>query len=130
MLLEQTGSERHDVLVQYRRAVPDGGNRTALQFMGRVFRRSDACWRGLGVIPGSGLELGEEFAAFDARPKVPVRIDPSRELPAGCGCGRVMQGLITPAECPLFRRICTPSNPVGPCMVSSEGSCAAYFKYE
>jgi hydrogenase expression/formation protein HypD len=89
----------------------------------------DACWRGLGVIPASGLKLKPALAAFDAESKYGLRIEPrSADLP-GCRCGDVLRGLIAPPECPLFSRTCKPDSPYGPCMVSFEGACLVYHKY-
>ena len=129
MLLEQINDGRSEVEVEYRRAVPREGNTTALDLMERVFRRCETRWRGIGVIPGSGLELSDEFAAFDARSRVPVEVLPVPDLPEGCSCGEVMQGLLIPTDCSLFGTGCTPAHPVGPCMISSEGACAAYMRY-
>jgi len=129
MLLEQIAQDRSEVEVQYRRAVPREGNPTALAAMWRVFRRSDAYWRGIGSIPGSGLELTGDYVAFDARSRVLVDISQAADLPPGCSCGEVMRGLLSPNECSLFKNACVPSHPVGPCMVSNEGACAAYFRY-
>jgi hydrogenase expression/formation protein HypD len=129
MLLEQIVDGRSEVEVEYRRAVPQEGNPTALALLERVFRRHDARWRGLGVIPGSGLELSDEYAAFDARSRVPTKVPAVPDLPKGCSCGEVMQGLRIPTECSLFGMACTPARPVGPCMISGEGACAAYMRY-
>jgi hydrogenase expression/formation protein HypD len=129
MLLEQIVDGRSDVEVAYRRAVPKEGNPAALDLMVRVFRRCDASWRGIGVIPDSGLELSDEFSAFDARSRVPVDVPPAPDLPKVCSCGEVMKGLLIPTECVLFGKACTPASPVGPCMVSSEGACAAFLRY-
>lgn len=129
MLLEQMAQGRSAVEVAYRRAVPCAGNPAALAMMARVFQVCDACWRGIGMIPASGLELSGVFAGFDARRRIPVKVEPARDLPQGCACGDVMRGLIVPPECPLFGKVCLPENPVGPCMVSSEGACAAYYRY-
>jgi len=96
--------------------------------MEQVFQVGPAEWRGFGVIPQSGLLLQEAFAHRDAAQRFPVAIEPVKE-PAGCRCGEVLRGVIEPPDCPLFRRICSPRNPVGPCMVSAEGACAAYFRY-
>ena len=92
------------------------------------FEPVDATWRGLGAIPASGLRIRDEFAHLDASRRFDVDIEPTREA-AGCRCGDVLRGVITPGGCPLFGRACTPEKPVGPCMVSSEGSCAAYYRY-
>lgn len=111
----------------YTRAVSDKGNPHALELMNKVFERSDALWRGLGMIPESGLAIREEYALYDAMRKFQLRLT---EAPASpCKCGEILQGLIDPPQCPLFGKKCTPANPIGPCMVSTEGTCAAYYKY-
>jgi hydrogenase expression/formation protein HypD len=89
----------------------------------------DALWRGIGVIPGSGLVLREKYRHLDAQAVFGLRID-TDAMPAGCSCGSVLRGIMAPDQCPLFGEACTPQTPVGPCMVSSEGSCAAYYRYE
>jgi len=129
LLLEQINEGRSDVEVAYRRAVPQEGNPAALELMARVFRRCESSWRGIGVIPDSGLELSDEFSAFDARDRVPVDVPQVPDLPKGCSCGEVMKGLKIPPECLLFGTVCSPARPVGPCMVSSEGACAAFMRY-
>jgi hydrogenase expression/formation protein HypD len=86
-------------------------------------------WRGLGRIPDSGLAFREKFADFDAGRLFGLAIEECPPLP-GCKCGDVLRGRIRPDQCPLFKRACTPARPVGPCMVSTEGSCAAYYKYQ
>ena len=88
----------------------------------------DAPWRGLGVIPHSGLDPAGEFAAFDARKRFDLEVPPALDHP-GCRCGDVLRGLIKPPQCRLFAAACTPTEPVGPCMVSMEGTCAAWYKY-
>ena len=134
MLAEAALKAEPVVLNQYQRAVAPGGNARARAVMEQVFAPADALWRGLGLIPQSGLELRPEFAAFDARqvfdlpPPDPAEAE-RLETQSGCRCGDVLKGSLRPPECPLFGRACTPAHPVGPCMVSSEGSCAAYFKY-
>ena len=112
----------------YRRGVADAGNPVARKLVDQVFAVCDATWRGLRTLPASGLAIREEYAAFDARHRFSVEVQPAQE-PRGCRCGDVLRGAITPHGCPLFGRTCTPEHPVGPCMVSSEGSCAAYFRY-
>jgi hydrogenase expression/formation protein HypD len=97
--------------------------------MEAVFEPVDAEWRGIGTIPLSGLKLRREYAHLDALERFDVKLISIPE-PRGCRCGDVLKGLIIPPECPLFGTRCTPALPVGPCMVSSEGSCAAYYKYE
>ncbi len=117
------------VVNSYGRSVRPGGNPVAQEMMTRVFEIGPAMWRGFGEIPASGLTLRETFAPCDAARRFPIEIEPAEKQTA-CRCGEVLRGLIPPTECPLFRRVCTPRNPVGPCMVSAEGACAAYFKYE
>ena len=113
----------------YRRVVRDEGNAKARAVMAEVFTTADALWRGLGLIPGSGLEIGDEYAAFDAKRDFAIEIKDCPPLP-GCKCGEVLKGRLAPNLCPLFGKACTPAKPVGPCMVSTEGSCAAYYKYQ
>ncbi len=114
--------------VQYTRAVKPGGNRKAWDTLMSVFEPADTEWRGLGVIPGSGLALRPEYARYDAAARFSIPDVEPVEL-AGCRCGEVLKGIIHPPECPMFGRACTPRNPLGPCMVSSEGSCAARYRY-
>jgi hydrogenase expression/formation protein HypD len=127
-IVEQIVKGKAQVENAYTRAVTPGGNRRALDVMSRVFRPVNAEWRGIGSIPDSGLELEEEFAHYDALHKFPVELVHIPD-PKGCRCGDVLKGMLIPPECPLFGKRCTPMSPVGPCMVSSEGSCAAYYKY-
>ncbi len=112
----------------YPRAVTHQGNTQARQIMAKVFEPCDASWRGLGIIPGSGLTLRPELAAFDAVQRFGLAVSDTPE-PKGCACGDILSGTKIPPECALFRKLCTPMNPVGPCMVSSEGTCAAYYRY-
>jgi hydrogenase expression/formation protein HypD len=128
LLCAQIETGRPALVNAYPRAVSEGGNPRAREVMGQVFAASDAEWRGIGRIPGSGLSLRPGFADRDARQALPVEVPPARE-PAGCACGAILTGAKTPPECALFRKSCTPLNPVGPCMVSSEGTCAAYYRY-
>jgi hydrogenase expression/formation protein HypD len=112
----------------YGRAVHEGGNPKARAVMNQVFEVAGSTWRGLGFIPESGLVLSEEYAAFDAGRRFGLEAATVAD-PPGCRCGEVLKGLAAPRECRLFGTICTPASPVGPCMVSSEGSCAAHYKY-
>lgn len=128
MLLRQRAEGRSEIEIQYNRVVKSEGNIHAQEMISRVFEPVDASWRGIGQIPSSGLGIREEFAAWDAARKFSLPIFHSKETP-GCRCGEVLKGLIYPTQCPLFARHCTPMKPVGPCMVSSEGSCAAYYRY-
>ncbi len=125
MLVRQTAPA---IANQYTRAVQPQGNTVAQELMEQVFEPRDADWRGLGVLPGSGLGLRAEFADHDAA--VRFAVDPGESLePAGCRCGEVLRGLTDPADCALFGRRCTPQDPVGACMVSSEGACAARYRF-
>ncbi len=128
MLVLQVKDGRSEVELEYTRAVRPEGNRKAQGLLRQVFRVSDASWRGLGTIPASGYELGEEFEEFDATRRLDVEPPESRE-PEGCRCGDVLRGAIEPPECPLFGKSCTPRKPVGSCMVSSEGTCQAHYRY-
>lgn len=128
MVLECIAAKRTGSFVQYTRAVKPGGNTRAWDILLRVFDIADAEWRGLGVIPGSGLVLKEAFASFDAARRYALPDMAPVQLPL-CRCGDVLKGVIHPPECPFFGNECTPRNPLGPCMVSSEGSCAARYKY-
>jgi hydrogenase expression/formation protein HypD len=122
----------------YARSVRPEGNLVAQQMMQRVFQVGAAEWRGLGTIPDSGLLLRDEYAEFDAARQFPVpaqnagwsteQVRAGQE-PKGCRCGEVLRGVVEPSECALFARACTPEHPVGPCMVSGEGACAAYMQY-
>jgi len=112
----------------YSRGVTASGNRKAQELLREVFAPCDTGWRGIGVIPGSGLRISERYASFDAERKHGVPVVFSGE-DTGCRCGDVLKGKILPDECPLFGKACVPEEPVGPCMVSSEGTCAAYYKY-
>lgn len=128
LLLEQIEKGRAEVAVQYGRGVRPEGNPRARVLMEEVFEEGDAPWRGLGTIAGSGLLLRDPYESFDARKRFIIPELPFAEVP-GCACGAILRGIREPADCPLFRRLCTPANPVGPCMVSSEGSCAARYRY-
>jgi hydrogenase expression/formation protein HypD len=109
-------------------AVKPEGNVHALGVMEKVFVPADTAWRAMGTIPMSGLELREEYKRFDARRRHGLEIGEDYD-PPGCRCGEVIQGKADPPECALFGSACTHENPVGPCMVSSEGTCAAWFRY-
>lgn len=128
LMLDMRKAQKPAVINQYSRAVSDAGNPKAREIMFSVFEPSEALWRGIGAIPQSGLSITEKYAAFDARRRFSLSLPETPEI-RGCKCGEVLKGRITPAQCPLFGKACTPAAPVGPCMVSTEGSCAAYFKY-
>lgn len=129
LLLRQAAEGRAEVENAYGRAVTEDGNPIARQVLERVFRPADAEWRGFGVIPGSGLALRDEFADHDAARSYPVTLPVERANP-GCRCPDVLRGVALPTDCRLFGRSCTPAQPHGACMVSSEGTCAAYYRYE
>lgn len=118
------------VVNAYSRAVREEGNVLAQEAMRSCFEPVDATWRGLGLIPASGLGLRRGWDQFEARGRFGIRVRPAPGLTSGCRCGDVLRGLLLPPRCPLFARACTPATPRGPCMVSSEGACAAYFRYE
>ncbi len=124
MLVKQSA----ETVNMYSRVARDEGNPLAQKLVDSVFRPADALWRGIGMIPQSGLSLKDEFAGFDARSRFTIEPD-DEKMPCGCRCGNVLKGQIKPSDCPLFGSLCTPDHPVGPCMVSSEGSCAAWYKF-
>ena len=128
MLAKQVAMGEAKVEIAYRRGVTPGGNPTAVGVMEQVFEPGEARWRGIGEVADSGLMLKPEFARFDAEHSFDFTPDPTF-APKNCICGDILRGVRTPRQCTLFRRVCTPLNPVGPCMVSAEGSCAAYFHY-
>jgi hydrogenase expression/formation protein HypD len=128
LFVTMRGEGRAEVVNAYRRVVSDAGNPKAVSVMNEVFEPADALWRGIGLIPGSGLTVREEYAAFDAMRVFGMELKDVPEI-KGCRCGDVLKGKLSPEKCPLFGKACTPAAPVGPCMVSTEGSCAAYYKY-
>ena len=128
MLVAQVEAGRPALENAYPRAVSPAGNVKARHVMAEVFEPVDACWRGIGRIPESGLRIREAYAAFDAVRRFGLEL-PEAKPPKGCACGEILTGKKTPPECALYRKVCTPIDPVGPCMVSSEGTCAAYYKY-
>lgn len=112
----------------YTTIVKENGNQHAMRIIDQVFDVTSSVWRGIGEIPGSGLKIKDIYGRYDAERKFPATPPPVKEHP-GCRCGDLLRGVITPPECPLFNKVCTPENAVGPCMVSSEGPCSAYYKY-
>ncbi|MEW6350318.1 MAG: hydrogenase formation protein HypD [Thermodesulfobacteriota bacterium] len=119
---------RAEIVNRYARVVRAQGNPAARAIIEEVFDPCDAEWRGLGTIPGSGLKFKGPYAAFDAEVRLPVDVPKAEDNPR-CRCADILTGSRTPNQCGLFGRECTPDDPVGPCMVSSEGTCAAYYKY-
>jgi hydrogenase expression/formation protein HypD len=128
MLTIQIESGSPKVEVQYNRVVNINGNTIAKKVLKEVFEHRDDHWRGLGMIPQSGLRINDDFSPFDAEKLFTVEVPESSE-PKGCICGQILRGLKTPVECSLFAKKCTPSDPIGACMVSGEGTCATYYKY-
>jgi hydrogenase expression/formation protein HypD len=128
MLVQQVAEGRHEVENEYRRVVSRGGNRKAQAILADVFVPCDAAWRGIGVIPGSGLAIAPAYREYDAEVMIPVTVEEPVEHP-GCRCGDILRGKVSPFDCPLFGSVCTPESPVGACMVSSEGTCAAAYRY-
>jgi hydrogenase expression/formation protein HypD len=127
-LSEQIASGQPLLQNCYPRAVSSEGNPKARQLTEMVFEVCDAPWRGIGVIADSGLRIRKEFEIFDAKKQFNIQV-PESQPPKGCACGDILTGKIIPPECPLYKKVCTPMDPVGPCMVSTEGTCAAYYKY-
>ena len=128
MLLKQTIEGKASVEVEYKTVVREEGNPKAVKFIEDVFEPCDSYWRGIGIIPGSGLKLRKSWKHRDAEAVFTLEV-PDIAEPKGCMCGLVLRGVKMPSECPLFAKVCNPDKPVGACMVSSEGSCAAYYRY-
>lgn len=128
MLVVQIEEEQPRIEIAYRRAVRPEGNREALALMSRVFSVGPGVWRGMGEVAHSGLKLSEEYRDFDAEVKFAITTDPPVEH-KGCLCGEILRGVKVPTDCQLFSKSCTPEHPVGPCMVSSEGSCSAAYLF-
>jgi hydrogenase expression/formation protein HypD len=128
MIVRQIAQGRAEVENAYPSVVKTEGNPRALEILNDIFEPTDAYWRGIGVLPGTGLKLREKYREFDAE----ARFHPGSTgiaEPELCSCGDILRGVKVPTECPLFGTGCTPESPVGPCMVSTEGSCSAYYKY-
>lgn len=128
MLVRLAKDKRAEIRNQYSRIVRPEGNPHALAVLDAVFSVCDACWRGLGTIPDSGLAIKAAYAEFDAARRFPIPQTASRENPR-CICGDVMRGVKSPRDCRLFRKGCNPENPVGACMVSAEGACGIFYRY-
>ncbi|MCS7233272.1 MAG: hydrogenase formation protein HypD [Synergistetes bacterium] len=127
-LIEMAENERYEVFNAYKHVVKEDGNKIAQELLYEVFEEEDSEWRGLGTIPKSGLKLKDDFSEFNAKIIFKLKEDSIQEK-VGCKCGDVLKGYIYPYECLLFGKACTPEHPIGPCMISSEGSCAAYYRY-
>ena len=128
MLVNQIEKGESRVEIAYPRGVKPEGNLHAQELMNSVFEIAEADWRGIGIVPASGLRLRKKYERFDAESRFTIDVKPSREAP-GCLCGAILRGVSTPLDCKLFRKNCTPEHPIGPCMVSSEGSCATYYHF-
>ena len=133
MLAKQHTEGKAEVQNEYARVVKPNGNPTALEAMEKAFEAADVSWRGFPMIPGSGLSIKGDLERYDARSRFQDVIAPvlDREYvePEGCRCGEMLRGIITSDECPLFGTSCTPQSPIGPCMVSREGSCYISHRY-
>jgi hydrogenase expression/formation protein HypD len=130
MLLKQKYEKRQEVEIQYTRCVRQEGNPKAIDILYEVFEPCSSSWRGIGEIPDSGLKLKEKYLRFDAKRNFKIQIEKSQEEKKGCICGAILRGVKTPYDCEHFGKSCTPESPIGPCMVSSEGTCSAYYKYK
>jgi hydrogenase expression/formation protein HypD len=128
MLLDMIKNRQRGVKIQYSSVVDEDGNKRALNIIDKYFILSDISWRGLGNIKGSGLKIRPEYSDYDALVKFGIEVE-SEEEPDNCLCGDVISGKVVPTDCALFGILCSPEKPVGPCMVSSEGTCSAYYKY-
>ena len=133
MLIKQQKNKEAFVQNEYKRAVSEQGNQKAQEIIKQVFDPADLKWRGFPIIPQSGLQLKPSFESYDARKKYERELEPIQKKtfiePKGCRCGELLRGLIKPSDCALFGKKCTPQTPVGPCMVSIEGSCHISYKY-
>lgn len=127
-LVQQVEREEYKVEIAYPRSVRPEGNPEALRLMQKVFEAGPAEWRGIGVVEDSGLHLREGYSRYDIETIFELEVKDSHENEA-CICGDVLRGVKTPQDCPLFAGVCTPEHPIGPCMVSAEGTCAAYYHY-
>jgi hydrogenase expression/formation protein HypD len=128
LILGQIISGTKEVEIQYKRAVTPEGNKKAREILFDVFETGPSVWRGIGEIPGSGLVFKKEFQDFNTLRRFEVPDITPDEI-SGCSCGEILRGIKNPGECALFKKACTPLNPIGPCMVSSEGTCSTYYKY-
>jgi len=128
MLIDQVEKGAPAVEIAYKRGVTPAGNTYAIEQLYRVFEEAPADWRGIGIVPGSGLVISKKYEKYDAEKNFDFDPGPTIE-PKGCLCGNILRGVNTPLDCKLFKKVCTPDSPVGPCMVSAEGTCSAYYLY-
>jgi hydrogenase expression/formation protein HypD len=130
ILLGQIKDRKSEVIIQYRRVVKEKGNLQAQKIISKVFDVCDSHWRGLGIIRNSGFKLKKEFLDFDAEKQIPIEVKKiNRSVRKHCLCADVLKGKIRPPQCPSFAKICNPSRPLGPCMVSTEGACGIYYRF-
>jgi len=129
MLLKQVRDKKYDTINEYSRVVKSEGNLIAQKIIDEVFQSVSSPWRGIGRVNDGGLVIREKYQEFDADKKFDITIEKSQDIPPGCSCHLIMVGKLYPYECELFRKECTPINPIGPCMVSNEGTCSIYYKY-
>ncbi|MFX0010079.1 MAG: hydrogenase formation protein HypD, partial [Candidatus Hermodarchaeota archaeon] len=130
ILLQQIKNKKFETLNEYSRVVKPEGNKIAQKIINDVFKPVSSPWRGIGRIFDGGLAIRPEFEKYDAEKKFSIQIGKSQDIPPGCSCHLVMVGKLSPNECKLFAEKCTPLNPIGPCMVSMEGTCSIYYKYQ
>jgi hydrogenase expression/formation protein HypD len=128
MLILQVNHNAPKVEIQYSRAVTEYGNSIAQNYLSQIFETCDVEWRGLGIIPESGLKLRKEFARFNIEEIMPVEVK-LNEDDVLCICPDILRGFKTPADCTLFAKTCVPENPAGACMVSNEGACNTWYKF-
>ena len=129
ILVDEIRDKKPRVEIQYSRVARPEGNKAAQKIMKDVFLPVDSEWRGLGVIPKSGLAIRKVFSRFDAEAAIPLKLPRTQRGDKGCICGEVLKGMKEPGDCKFFAKACTPEHPIGPCMVSSEGTCAARYSY-
>ena len=129
MILRQIKNKKYETLNEYSRVVKPEGNLVAQGIMNDVFQSVSSPWRGIGRILDGGLAIRDKYEKFDADKKFDIKIGKAQDIPPGCSCHLIMVGKLSPTECKLFRDKCTPLNPIGPCMVSQEGTCSIYYKY-
>lgn len=126
-LIDLLLEERVDIINDYKTVVTEEGNLITQEIMKTYFQPCDEAWRGLGIIPNSGLDIHDDFAYLNAKKRFQVNVGEPKKTK--CRCGEIISGLVGPEDCPLFGKACKPTNPIGPCMVSGEGSCAAHYQY-
>ena len=129
MLIKQIKNKKFETLNEYSRVVKPEGNVVAQKIISEVFESVSSPWRGIGRILDGGLMIKDQYEKYDADKKFDIKIEKSTDIHPGCSCHLIMTGKLSPNECKLFRKSCTPLNPVGPCMVSMEGTCSIYYKY-